>query len=96
MAENKKRYSNPLIQRYASPEMGAVFSDTNKFRTWRRLWVALAESQAELGLSISEEQLAELRAKQDEINFEAMARLERELRHDVMAVSYTHLTLPTN
>jgi adenylosuccinate lyase len=85
MAENKQRYSNPLIQRYASPEMGAVFSDTNKFRTWRRLWVALAESQAELGLSISEEQLAELRAKRDEINFEAMERLERELRHDVMA-----------
>ena len=85
MAENKQRYSNPLIERYASPEMAAVFSDANKFRTWRRLWVALAESQAELGLSISEEQLAELRGKVDEINFEAMARLERELRHDVMA-----------
>ncbi len=85
MAENKQRYSNPLIERYASPEMAAVFSDANKYRTWRRLWVALAESEAELGLSISEEQLAELRARQDEINFEAMARLERELRHDVMA-----------
>jgi len=85
MAENKKRYSNPLIERYASPEMGAVFSDTNKFHTWRRCWIALAESQAELGLGISEEQLAELRAKRDEINFRAMARLERELRHDVMA-----------
>jgi len=85
MAENNRRYSNPLIQRYASPEMGEVFSDTNKFHTWRRCWIALAESQAELGLSISEEQLAELRAKRDEINFDAMARLERELRHDVMA-----------
>jgi len=85
MAENNIRYSNPLIQRYASPEMGEVFSDTNKFHTWRRCWIALAESQAELGLSISEEQLAELRAKRDEINFDAMARLERELRHDVMA-----------
>ena len=85
MAENNRRYSNPLIQRYASPEMGEVFSDTNKFHTWRRCWIALAESQAELGLSISEEQLAELRAKRDEINFDAMTRLERELRHDVMA-----------
>lgn len=85
MAENRQRYSNPLIERYASPEMAAVFSDANKFRTWRRLWVALAESQAELGLSISEEQLSELRGKVDELNFEAMARLERELRHDVMA-----------
>ena len=55
MAENNRRYSNPLIQRYASPEMGEVFSDTNKFHTWRRCWIALAESQAELGLSISEE-----------------------------------------
>jgi adenylosuccinate lyase len=85
MAENKKRYSNPLIERYASPEMAGVFSDANKFRTWRRCWIALAESQAELDLSISEEQLAELRAKRDDINFETMARLERELRHDVMA-----------
>jgi adenylosuccinate lyase len=85
MEEDKKRYSNPLIDRYASAEMSAIFSDTSKYRTWRRCWIALAESQAELGLSIGEEQLAELQAKRDEINFEAMARLERELRHDVMA-----------
>ena len=85
MAEDKKRYSNPLIERYASAEMSAIFSDTNKFRTWRRCWIALAESQAELGLSITEEQLAELRDKRDEIDYQAMARLERELRHDVMA-----------
>jgi adenylosuccinate lyase len=85
MEKDKGRYSNPLIERYASCEMGAVFSDANKFRTWRRLWIALAESQAELGLSIDREQLAELRAKRDDINFETMARLERELRHDVMA-----------
>ena len=85
MGQDKERYSNPLIQRYASPEMAAVFSDTNKFRTWRRCWIALAEAEAELGLSISDEQLAELRAKREEINFEDMARLERELRHDVMA-----------
>jgi adenylosuccinate lyase len=85
MEEDRKGYANPLIQRYASAEMSAVFSDANKFRTWRRLWIALAESQAELGLSIGEEQLTELRAKRDEINFQVMARLERELRHDVMA-----------
>jgi adenylosuccinate lyase len=85
MGEEKKRYANPLIERYASPEMGQVFSDSNKFRTWRRCWIALAESEAELGLNISEEQLDELRSKRDEINFQDMARLERELRHDVMA-----------
>jgi len=90
MAENKKRYSNPLIERYASDEMSAVFSDANKFRTWRSCWIALAESQAELGLSISEEQLAELRDKRDEINFQAMDRLERELRHDVMAAIHAY------
>ena len=85
MAENREGYSNPLVERYASGEMSSIFSDANKFRTWRRLWIALAESQAELGLGITGEQLAELRAKRDEINFEAMTRLERELRHDVMA-----------
>jgi adenylosuccinate lyase len=90
MEEEKKRYSNPLIDRYASAEMSAIFSDINKFRTWRRCWIALAESQAELGLQIGEEQLSELRAKRDEINFQAMARLERELRHDVMAAIYAY------
>ncbi|UCF98686.1 MAG: adenylosuccinate lyase [Spirochaetaceae bacterium] len=85
MEGNKERYSNPLIERYASAEMGGVLSDFNKFRTWRRCWIALAEAEAELGLAISKEQLDELRAKREDINFEAMARLERELRHDVMA-----------
>jgi adenylosuccinate lyase len=85
MGEQKGRYSNPLTERYASAEMSSVFSDQNKFRTWRRLWIALAESQAELGLGITPEQLAELRARRDDINFDVMARLERELRHDVMA-----------
>jgi adenylosuccinate lyase len=85
MEKDRERYSNPLIERYASAEMSSIFSDANKFRTWRRCWIALAESQAELGLDIGRDQLAELRAKRDDINFEAMARLERELRHDVMA-----------
>ncbi|MEE8591671.1 MAG: lyase family protein, partial [Spirochaetia bacterium] len=85
MDREKQQYSNPLIERYASPEMSSIFSDANKFRTWRRCWIALAEAEAELGLSISEQQLAELRAKRDDINFEVMAGKERELRHDVMA-----------
>ena len=85
MTEDRKRYSNPLIERYASPEMSALFSDLNKHRTWRSCWIALAESQAELGLGISAEQVEELRSKRDDIDFPAMARLERELRHDVMA-----------
>ena len=63
MEGNKERYSNPLIERYASAEMGGVLSDFNKFRTWRRCWIALAEAEAELGLAISKEQLDELRAK---------------------------------
>jgi adenylosuccinate lyase len=81
----KERYSNPLIERYASEEMSAIFSDANRLRTWRRCWIALAEAEAELGLGISEEQLRELRARREDIDLQAMARLERELRHDVMA-----------
>ena len=85
MDGERQGYANPLIERYASPEMSAVFSDANKFRTWRRCWIALARSQSELGLGISGEQLEELEARRDDLNFEVMARLERELRHDVMA-----------
>ncbi len=90
MAGKNDRYSNPLISRYASAEMSSVFSDSNKYRTWRRCWIALAEAQAELGLNISESQLAELRAKRDELDFELMERKERELRHDVMAAIHSY------
>ena len=83
-------YANPLIGRYASPEMSSIFSDANKFRTWRSCWIALAEAEAELGLSISEQQLDELRAKREDINFEVMAGKERELRHDVMAAIHAY------
>jgi adenylosuccinate lyase len=78
-------YDNPLITRYASREMAAVWGEQRKFSTWRRLWVALAEAEAELGLPITNEQIAELKAHVDDIDFDAANRYERKLRHDVMA-----------
>ena len=79
------QYENPLITRYASRPMSEIFSAQRKFSTWRRLWVALAEAEAELGLNISPRQIAELKAHVDDIDFEAAARYEKSLRHDVMA-----------
>jgi adenylosuccinate lyase len=79
------KYENPLCTRYASAQMQHIFSDDNKFSTWRRLWVALAESEKELGLNISDEQIGQMRASVDNINYERAAKLERETRHDVMA-----------
>jgi adenylosuccinate lyase len=78
-------YENPLISRYASREMATLWGDQRKFSTWRRLWVALAEAEAELGLPITSQQIAELRAHVDDINFDAAEKYERKLRHDVMA-----------
>lgn len=86
-------YDNPLVSRYASPQMSALWGPRRKFTTWRRLWVALAEAQAELGLlaadgrspRISPAQIAELRAHIDDLDLGAADRYERELRHDVMA-----------
>ena len=78
-------YENPLITRYASTQMGHIWSAERKFRTWRQLWVALAEAQMELGLPISPEQVQQLRQHVDDIDFEAAGRYERKLRHDVMA-----------
>src|SRR5688500_4394373 len=78
-------YDNPLIGRYASREMSVLWGPQRKFSTWRRLWVALAEAEAELGLPISAEQIAELRAHVDDIDFAAADAYERKLRHDVMA-----------
>jgi len=78
-------YDNPLIARYASAEMSALWGPQRKFSTWRRLWVALAEAEAELGLPITSEQLAELRENVERIDFDAAERYERRLRHDVMA-----------
>jgi len=79
------QYENPLCTRYASREMRELFSDDTKFGLWRRLWVALAESERELGLPISAEQIAEMKAHLDDINYDMAAAFEAECRHDVMA-----------
>lgn len=78
-------YSTPLNSRYASKEMSYLFSDEMKFKTWRRLWVALAEIERELGLNISEEQIEELKKNIDNINYEDAEAKEKEVRHDVMS-----------
>lgn len=78
-------YQNPLVERYASDEMSRIFSPAFKFTTWRRLWIALAESQRELGLPIPEEAISQMRERIDEIDLGRVAELERRLRHDVMA-----------
>ncbi len=79
------RYENPLCVRYAGEEMQRIFSDDNRYSTWRKLWVALAESERELGLPISEEQIEEMKAHLYDINYEVVREKEKELRHDVMA-----------
>ncbi|MBQ4268214.1 MAG: adenylosuccinate lyase, partial [Clostridia bacterium] len=78
-------YNNPLITRYASKDMQRAFSDEKRFKLWRKLWVALAESEMELGLNITEAQVEELKKYAEEIDFELAAKFEREVRHDVMA-----------
>ena len=84
------RYENPLCKRYASKEMQEIFSDDRKFSTWRKLWVILAESEKELGLDITDEQLDEMRAHLYDIDYETARRREAEVRHDVMAHIYTY------
>ncbi|MDX1631813.1 MAG: adenylosuccinate lyase [Thermoanaerobaculia bacterium] len=79
------RQANPLYDRYASREMVATLSDRNRYRTWRRLWLILAEIQQELGLDISDEQIGALRKVANEIDFDRVAEIERETRHDVVA-----------
>lgn len=83
-------YENPLCRRYAGREMQEIFSDNKKFSTWRRLWVALAESEKELGLDITDAQIEELKAHTDDIDYEVADRREREIRHDVMAHIYAY------
>lgn len=85
----KNTYENPLISRYGSQEMLAIFSPQFKFSTWRRLWLGLAEGQAQLGLTITKRQLAQMRAHLDDIDFKRAARYEKKFRHDVMAHVYT-------
>ena len=84
------RYESPLSQRYASKEMQYIFSPEKKFKTWRKLWIALAETEKELGLDITGEQIEELKAHQDDINFEVAQAREKEVRHDVMSHVYAY------
>ena len=84
------RYISPFSTRYASPEMQFVFSEDNKFRTWRRLWIARARAEQKQGLPITDEQIAELEAHKDDINYDDAQRRERECRHDVMSHVYAY------
>ncbi len=84
------RYISPLSERYASKEMQFIFSPDMKFRTWRRLWIALAETEKELGLPITDEQIAELIAHKDDINYDVAKQREKEVRHDVMSHVYAY------
>lgn len=81
-------YENPLISRYASKEMLKLFSPDTKFKTWRKLWIALAEAEKELGLPISNEQIEELKKHQDNINYDVAKEMEKKTRHDVMSHVY--------
>ena len=84
------RYQTPLAERYASKEMQYIFSADKKFRTWRKLWIALAETEKELGLDITDEQIEELKAHQDDINYEVAKEREKLVRHDVMSHVYAY------
>ena len=84
------RYQSPLSERYASKVMQYIFSPEKKFRTWRKLWIALAETEKELGLPITDEQISELKEHQDDINFEAAKEREKLVRHDVMSHVYAY------
>ena len=87
---NTDRYVSPLSERYASKEMQYLFSPDKKFRTWRRLWIALAETEKELGLPITDEQIEELKAHADDINYDVAKAREKEVRHDVMSHVYAY------
>ena len=86
----KDRYVSPLSERYASREMQYIFSPDMKFRTWRKLWIALAETERELGLPITEEQIEELKAHAEDINYEVAQEREKLVRHDVMSHVYAY------
>jgi len=87
---NTDRYQSPLSERYASKEMQYIFSPDKKFRTWRKLWIALAETEQELGLPITREQIEEMKAHQDDINYDVAKAREKVVRHDVMSHVYAY------
>ncbi len=86
--DSKDKYISPLSTRYASPEMQSIFSERFKFTTWRRLWIALAKAEKELGLNITDEQIAEMELHCDDINFDVAEEREKVVRHDVMSHVY--------
>ena len=86
----KDKYESPFSARYASDEMLYIFSPDNKFKTWKRLWIALARAEKELGLPITDEQIAELEANKDVIDYETAAAREKQVRHDVMSHVYAY------
>ena len=88
--DNTKNYTSSLSERYPSNEMKYLFSPEMKFRTWRKLWIALAETEQELGLPITDQQIAELRAAADDINYDVAKAREKEVRHDVMSHVYAY------
>ena len=89
--QNTDRYQSPLSERYASKEMQYIFSPDMKFRTWRRLWIALAETEMELGLDrINQEQIDEMKSHQDDINYDVAREREKLVRHDVMSHVYAY------
>lgn len=88
--DKRNQYNSPLTKRYSSEEMSYIFSEEFKFKTWRQLWLALAEAESELGLPITEEQLEDLRAHLEDINYEAAEAREKEVRHDVMSHVYAY------
>lgn len=93
MINMRNTYENPLNTRYASKEMSYIFSDEKKFSTWRKLWIALAEAEKELGLNITDEQIEEMKANIYNIDYDMAERKEREFRHDVMAHVHTFGTV---
>ncbi|MBQ5841993.1 MAG: adenylosuccinate lyase [Clostridia bacterium] len=86
---NHDKYISPLSTRYASDEMQYVFSDNNKFRTWRKLWISLAKAEKACGLNITDEQIAQMEANKDDVDYERAAEWEKKVRHDVMAHIHT-------
>ena len=90
MDTSKRKYISPFSTRYASDEMQYIFSEEYKFKTWRKLWIALAKAEKELGLDITDEQIAELEKYKDDINFEVAQEREKQVRHDVMSHVYAY------
>jgi len=89
MMDRHDRYVSPLSTRYASDEMQYIFSDNNKFRTWRKLWISLARAEQKCGLNITDEQIAQMEANKDDVDYEKAAEWEKKVRHDVMAHIHT-------